>query len=235
MEFFARIGRVLKLVGISIVPLIVIGVLNSLFGEILFPTLGASLLICLVVGIINWFFADFLNVGFLDNAFGRIVKIIFYFVTWLIVAVSQFYFLAEGSLNTAHDKIFSGNYFVDALCLGSSFAPFVMLYYGFLTSLDDLDVEETWQSPVVALIVGLVVGLVSALLFSNIEFLQKGAIWLVPVISHGLLIFVMVRHRALPYYEFPYSSKYTGYYSSGSKGTSTSNIISGVKDFFNRH
>lgn len=225
MEFFSRFGRLFKLVGMAIPPLILIAILNSIFAETLFTTVGASLMICLMVGILNWLFIDLLKISFLEEGFGRFIKIVFFFIVWVGVAFMQFYFITKVPVGTEKETIFSGNYFIDALCLGSSFGPFVMIYYGYLASLDEIDVEELCTSPAIAVGVGLVIGFISALLFSNVEFLQKNALWIVPILCNGLIIFSMVRHKTLPYCDFTYSYQ----------SSSQTNIISGVKDFFKKY
>ncbi len=238
-EFFARIWRLIKTVLIAIPVLIVIAILESIVSNIsgdkenfIFSTLGVALFICLGITVVNWFISDFLNVSFLDNGFGKFIKILMYAVCLLVAILIQVSF---ASITPSSYTLFDGKPFKDVLIMTGMFAPFVSLYFGFKASLDESFTEEyLWLATPYSVGGGIVIAIAMSILTSILPFLQGWSGWLFPVLSIGALVVIMFICRSIPFIEFDYytprsyrNSYRGGGYSSGRTSSGSSSRESG--------
>ncbi len=207
-EFFARIWRLLKTVLISLPVLIVIFIIQNIFGDndsFIFSTLCVGFSVSLAIAVLNWFTCDLLNVEFLDNVIGKIIKIAFYCVQLLVAILIQVSFVSTGI--SSDYTLFNGNEFNDVLILATVLTPFASLFLGYKASLDeDFTAEQHWLTVPYSIGAGVVLGIAFSIIFSILPFLQGQIGWLLPVLSVGALVVIMIICKSMPFIEFDYYS-----------------------------
>ena len=243
-EFFARIWRLLKTIFIAVPIFIVVAIIQSILGNImedstfLFTIFGVSIFSSLGIAVINWLICDLLNIEFLDNGVGKAIKLFLYCTCLIIAIVVQLSFTLVGDISSYN--LFSGNSINDALILGTMMAPFISLYFGYKASLDDDYTEEyLWLTVPYSVGGGLVLGIALSIIFSILPFLQSQIAWLMPVLSTGALIIIMIICKSIPFIELDFyrrkpSSRrvYSGTYSSGKKSVTDRTT---EKDWWNKY
>ncbi len=215
IDFFAKIWRLLKMVAVVIPIFIFIVFFDGFFDGFLTPTIGVAVFLSLAVAIINWIAVDFLNFSFMKNVLGRFFRRSFYFIAWIVAAFLQIGVLSsiEGNGFASNLKLFSGNSVIaDAFILIGAFAPHVIMYFNYAVSLSEFPEDSNlWYSVPASLMFGGIIGLAVAIIYTIIPGLENVAMWLIPLISNGAIIILMIVKRALPFTDM-YESKFNDYF-----------------------
>ena len=215
IDFFSKIWRLLKTVAVVIPIFIFIVFLDGLFDGFLSSTLGVAVFLSLAVSIINWVGVDLLNFSFMKNVLGRFFRRSFYFIAWIVAAFLQIGILSsiEGNGIAGNLKLFSGNgIIVDAFILVGAFAPHVIMYFNYVASLSEYPEDSNlWYSVPISLVLGGIIGLAVAIIFAIFPGLKSVAMWLIPVLSNGAIIVLMIVKRALPFTD-THESEFNDYF-----------------------
>ena len=215
IDFFAKIWRLLKMVAVVIPIFIFIVFFDGFFDGFLTSTIGVAVFLSLAVAIINWVAVDFLNFSFMKNVAGRFFRRSFYFIAWIVAVFLQIGILSsiEGKGIAGNLKLFSGNgIIVDAFILIGAFAPHVIMYFNYVASLSEYPEDSNlWYSVPVSLIFGGIIGLIVAIISAIFPEFKNVAMWLIPILSNGSIIVLMIVKRALPFTDI-YESKFNDYF-----------------------
>lgn len=240
-EFFARIWRIIKTALISAVVLVGMFIVQSIFGGLfdkdntLTNTIGVAILASTVIAVSNWFICDLLNIEILNNVVGIVFKLLLYLVGLIIAIILQCTLISPNNSGTY--VLFSGNEFMDVLILTTTMTPFVSLYFGYKASLSEEFTEEhLWLTVPFSLGGGTVLGIALSIIFSVFPGLQAQVSWLLPTLSVGALVVIMIICKSIPFVEFGYysyrprRSSYSSTYSKPRKSVADSTT---EKDWWN--